>query len=147
MGTVTTPGTILMTLVPSNEILVAEVWVGNDDVGFVHEGQPVKLKFSAFTFQKYGMIDGRVSKIGADATERASNGAFPTADLAPRQGASLAYKALITLDAQTLKTEARAYPLASGMQVAAEIKLGDRSIVEYLLSPVQKAFQEAARER
>ncbi len=136
-----------MTLVPSEETLLAEVWVGNDDVGFIHEGQPVKLKFSAFAFQKYGMLEGKVLRIGADATERASSGAFPAADLAPRQGASLAYKALVTLEAQNLKTDARVYPLASGMQVAAEIKLGERSIAEYLLSPVQKAFQEAARER
>jgi HlyD family secretion protein len=33
------------------------------------------------------------------------------------------------------------------MQVISEIKLGERSVLEYLLSPVQKAFHEAARER
>jgi HlyD family secretion protein len=33
------------------------------------------------------------------------------------------------------------------MQVAAEIHLGTRSVLEYLLSPVTKAFQESARER
>jgi HlyD family secretion protein len=39
------------------------------------------------------------------------------------------------------------HTLASGMQVAAEIHLGTRSVLEYLLSPVTKAFQESARER
>jgi len=34
-----------------------------------------------------------------------------------------------------------------GMQVSAEIHLGTRSILDYLLSPVQKAFHEAGRER
>src|SRR5207249_6931308 len=57
IGTVTTPGTILMTLVPKDEILRAEVWVKNDDIGFVREGQPAKLKLAPFTFQKYGMLD------------------------------------------------------------------------------------------
>ncbi|MDW8467869.1 MAG: hypothetical protein RML56_01485 [Burkholderiales bacterium] len=33
------------------------------------------------------------------------------------------------------------------MQVAAEIRLGTRTVLEYLLSPVQRAFHEAARER
>ena len=47
-GTVVQPGTILLTLVPKDEILRAEVWVTNEDIGFVREGQPVKLKFAAF---------------------------------------------------------------------------------------------------
>jgi HlyD family secretion protein len=39
------------------------------------------------------------------------------------------------------------YPLAPGMQVSSEIHLGTRSILEYVLSPVQKAWHEAGRER
>jgi HlyD family secretion protein len=38
-------------------------------------------------------------------------------------------------------------PLVSGMQVSAEIKLGERTVLEYLLAPVQKAWHEAGRER
>src|SRR6202171_1174687 len=59
-GTVAAPGTILMTLVPRDETLRAEVWISNDDVGFVRPKQEAKLKLAAFTFQKYGMIDGAV---------------------------------------------------------------------------------------
>ncbi|MFM9970454.1 MAG: HlyD family efflux transporter periplasmic adaptor subunit, partial [Burkholderiales bacterium] len=65
-GTVASPGTILMTLVPKDEALRAEVWVKNDDVGFVRETQPVKIKLSAFTFQKYGMLRGEVAQVSAD---------------------------------------------------------------------------------
>lgn len=68
-GTVAAPGTILMTLVPVNEPLVAEVWVSNDDVGFVRQGQPVKLKLMTFQFQKYGMVQGKVRQVSADASE------------------------------------------------------------------------------
>lgn len=39
------------------------------------------------------------------------------------------------------------YPLAPGMQVSAEIHLGTRTVLEYLLSPVRKAWHEAGRER
>lgn len=39
------------------------------------------------------------------------------------------------------------YRLQPGMQVSAEIHLGTRTVLEYILSPVQKAFHEAARER
>jgi len=51
------------------------------------------------------------------------------------------------LRASTLEVEKKAYRVSSGMQVAGEIHLGTRSILEYLLSPVQKAWHEAARER
>jgi len=49
-----------MTLVPDNEPLVAEVWMSNEDVGFVHAGQTAKLKLTTFQFQKYGMLGGKV---------------------------------------------------------------------------------------
>jgi HlyD family secretion protein len=127
-GTVVAPGTILMTIVPQGEKLRAEVWVSNDDIGFVRAAQPVKIKLAAFQFQKYGMLEGRMAQVSADATE----GAF---------------RALIDLAHQHLETEGHRYALAPGMQVVAEIHLGDRTVLEYLLSPVRKAFHEAGRER
>jgi len=36
--------------------------------------------------------------------------------------------------------------MSPGMQVSAEINLGSRTILEYLLSPVQKTLHEAGRE-
>src|SRR5204863_8364107 len=60
-GTVAAPGTILMTLVPEGDKLVAEVWLSNQDVGFVRPGQEAKLKLSAFQFQKYGLLRGSVA--------------------------------------------------------------------------------------
>jgi hemolysin D len=62
-GTVVSPGTVLMTLVPSNEELNAEVWLKNEDAGFVHQGQLVKLKLMAYPFQKYGMLEGVVEHV------------------------------------------------------------------------------------
>ena len=59
----------------------------------------------------------------------------------------LAFRALIDLEHQALESDGRRYALAPGMQVMAEIHLGTRSVLEYLLSPVTKAFHEAGRER
>src|SRR6266404_4429866 len=139
IGTVTSPGTILMTLVPKDEILRAEVWVKNDDIGFVREGQQAKLKLAAFTFQKYGMLDGAVAHVSADAVEPPAGGAA-----APAKGAEpAAYRALVNLRTQVLEADGERHRLAPGMQVSAEIHLGTRSVLEYLLSPVGKAFHEA----
>lgn len=141
-GTVVSPGTVLMSLLPHEEPLRAEVFVRNEDVGFVHEGQRVKLKLSAYPFQKYGMIDASVTHVGADAAEaRAALSAGAQAD--PQRH----YKALIDLDRQYLETDGHRLALTAGMQVVAEIHQGRRTVMEYLLSPVQKAWQEAGRER
>ncbi|MFY9315041.1 MAG: HlyD family type I secretion periplasmic adaptor subunit [Burkholderiales bacterium] len=147
VGTVASPGTILMTLVPKDENLRAEVWVKNDDIGFVRETQPVKVKLAAFTFQKYGMLEGTVAHVSADAAEQGST-AGSSAPAAPKPPTErLAYRTLVDLKSQTLDADGAKYRLQPGMQVFAEIHLGTRTVLEYLLSPIQKAFQEAARER
>ena len=147
-GTVAAPGTILMTLVPADGKLIAEVWVGNDDVGFVHAGQEVKLKLAPYQFQKYGMVDGVVEQVSADATEAPSANTRSDA-LAGRDRpmGPLAFRALVALKAQALEADGARYALAPGMQVVGEIHLGTRSVLEYVLSPVSKAFREAGRER
>lgn len=147
-GTVVSPGTVLMTLVPNNEHLLAEVWVKNTDAGFVREGQEVKVKLSAYPFQKYGMVTGEVFRISADSTDRSNNNSQQTgAEAAQPMNAQFSYRTLIDLQQQHLEFDRDKLALAPGMQVAAEIKLTDQTVMEYLLSPVRKAFHEAGRER
>lgn len=142
-GTVVQPGTILLTLVPKDEVLRAEVWISNEDIGFVREGQPVKLKFAAFPFQKYGMIDGTVEHVSADAADGNTSGQNdPNKKTQP-----LLYKALVRVKEMGLAMDGQRFALSAGMQTNAEIWLGDRTVMEYLLSPVRKAWHEAARER
>jgi hemolysin D len=138
-GTVVQPGSVLMTIVPRDEVIQAEVWVDQIDAGFVEERMPVALKVATFPFQKYGTVPGHIRHLSPDATE--SSGNDRSGD--PRSG----YRALIALDAASLERDGRRFTLAPGMQVSAEIHLGTRSVMEYLLSPVQKTVMEAAREK
>ena len=148
VGTVASPGTILMTLVPEGDDMLAEVWVSNQDVGFVRPGQDVKLKLVAFQFQKYGMVEGKVRQVSTDATEAPSpNTRSDALSGRDRPMGPLAYRTLVDLKSQMLVADKESYRLGSGMQVAGEIHLGTRSILEYVLSPVQKAWHEAGRER
>jgi len=147
VGTVASPGTILMTLVPMDEPLVAEVWVSNDDVGFIRKGQTVKLKLSTFQFQKYGMLEGSVRQVSADASENQSNAGASVEIGRNKTALPLTYKTIIEMDASELVAQGVSYTLTPGMQVAAEIHLGTRTVLEYLLSPVSRAFHEAGRER
>ncbi|MBI3902673.1 MAG: HlyD family type I secretion periplasmic adaptor subunit [Nitrosomonadales bacterium] len=147
-GTVISPGSILLTLVPKDETLRAEVWVSNQDVGFIHTGEPVKLKLAAYQFQKYGMIDGEVANLSADASDNNNpNGQQQPSSNKTGSSMPFAYRALVDLRSQYLEEKGVRHKLSPGMQVTAEINLGTRSIIEYLLSPVMGAFQEAGRER
>lgn len=140
VGTVTQPGTILMTLVPTSEPVRAEVWLSNKDVGFVQPGQKVKIKFISFQFQKYGMLDGVIKHVAADAADKEQN-------FSRDEQNAFTYKTFVALKSQKLMVDGYSYDLIPGMQVTAEIKLGRRTILEYLLSPVRKAFHDAGRER
>lgn len=138
-GTVVAPGTILATIVPREEPLEAEVWIENRDIGHVTPGARVALKITAYPYQHYGTVPGTVRHLGADATERPE-------PAAPGSGTmSLHYRALVSLDVPPSGESAR-LRLAPGMQLAAEMHLGTRTVFEYLVSPLRKAIHEAARE-
>jgi HlyD family secretion protein len=125
--------------------------VTNQDIGFVRQGQPVKLKLAAFPFQKYGMVEGSVEHVSADAADSPSSGSGQA--LAGQGGekngkaAPLAYRALVALKSMQIGQGGERLPLTAGMQASAEILLGRRTVMEYLLSPVQQAWHEAGRER
>jgi hypothetical protein len=140
--TVVAPGTIILTLVPHDEPLIAEVWVSNIDSGFVQEKQAARVKLAAYPFQKYGMLDGVVNQVGADAQEKSE-----ATNSATKSMQETAYRALIKLNRAHLEIQGQRLKLVPGMQVNAEIHLGTRSVIEYLLSPVQKVVHEAGRER
>ncbi len=154
-GAVVQPGSVLMTLVPRDEKLFADVAIKNEDIGFVQVGQKAQVKLAAFPFQKYGLLTGEVVLISADATEMGpakgvgqqggaggtSNGDNPASTMAT-------YKARIALNQQQLKSPSgQALSVGAGMQVVAEVNQGRRTVLEYLLSPVSKTLQEAGREK
>lgn len=140
-GAVVPAGTVLMHVVPVEDSLQAEILLKNEDVGFVDVGQAVRVKVAAYPFQKHGLLDGAVSLISADASDP---GQTPDG-----QGLQMTYRALVHLSTTHLPSPStrEPLPLSPGMRVVAEIHLGRRSVLEYLLSPVKKVTQEAARER
>ena len=145
IGTVVSPGTVLLSIVPENEPLVAEVMVKNDDVGFVFPQQKVKVKLAAYPFEQYGMLEGQVSHIGPDVSDAQASARDQNKDSSSTQ--NLAYKALVSLNSQVLQAQGERFKLVPGMQVVAEINQGQRTVMEYLLSPVRKALHESGRER
>ncbi|MGY4396688.1 hemolysin D [Sphingomonas sp. UYAg733] len=123
----------IMIIVPTGGSLVAEVKISNRDVGFIRVGQEVAVKVEAFPFTRYGTFKGRVESIGSDAVEDEKLG--------------LLYPARITIDASQAGLRSGSVKVVVGMQITADIRTGRRSILSYLLSPIDQASQEAGRER
>ena len=154
-GAVVQPGGVILTLLPLGEPLFADVAIKNEDIGFVQVGQTAQVKLAAYPFQKYGLLTGKVVRVSADATDvNGQNGGNGNAGGgSPSSAANPAsymatYKARIALDQQHLISPAgQKLQAGAGMQVAVEIHQGRRTVLEYLLSPVSKAVQEAGREK
>jgi hypothetical protein len=79
---------------------VAEVWVGNVDTGFVQADQKARVKLAAYPFQKYGVLDGVVKQVSADAHENPELG-----NPAGKSVQDAAYRALINLEQKGVRAE------------------------------------------
>lgn len=155
VGGVVTPAQALLVVVPADARVEVEAMVLNNDIGFVHDGDPVEIKVDTFNFTKYGLLHGKVVTVSRDAITRdkataqaeAQRQSGQTARSSEPPGQELLYSARVALDETKIQVEDRMVDLAPGMAVTAEIKTGQRRIVEYLLSPLVRYKQESLRER
>jgi len=147
-GGVVTPAQALMVIVPAAHDISAEVMVANKDIGFIHTGQKVRIKLETFNFTRYGTIDGEVTWVSADALTRDPQNTNSANNPASNGQAPLAYfPAHVKLNKQTIDVEGKTMPVTPGLNLTAEIKTGRRTVLDYLLSPIQKTIDESAGER
>ena len=132
-GGVVTEAQALLVIVPDDAQVSAEVMLENKDIGFVAAGQEVSLKLETFPFTRYGTVSATVEKLTQDAVADEKQGAV--------------FPAILKLGQTHINVNGKPIKLTPGMNVTAEIKTGKRRIIEYLLSPIQKAGNESLRER
>ncbi|TAI67868.1 HlyD family type I secretion periplasmic adaptor subunit [Bradyrhizobium sp. Leo170] len=140
VGSVAREAEPMFVLVPRDVPLRAEVNVEGKDVGQVSVGQPVRIKFDAFPFQKYGTAKGEVAVISQD-----SFPPDPKAEGAHRPTAPY-YRVLVDLSDTHLRLPAERAQFIAGMAVTAEMKVGRRSVMSYFLYPLLRGLDESIRE-
>lgn len=158
IGGVVQPAQSLMIIVPDDSEVIVEAQILNRDIGFIREGQAVRVKLEAFPFTDYGLIEGVVESISRDAIDTGApdqrdaannggrgNGGPAGANAGAGQG--LVYAARIRLNRRTILVRGREQVIGPGLAVQAEIKTGERRIIQYLLSPIAQSLDEAGRER
>ena len=118
---------LMLSLIPENAELVAELFLPTRSAGFVKKGDSVKLRLEAFPYQRFGYLSGEVTYIG---TVLLQQGESPLPINEP------VYRIRVSLEKEYVDFNGSAISLKNGMLLEADILLESRSILGWILEPV-----------
>ncbi|MEM1244383.1 MAG: HlyD family type I secretion periplasmic adaptor subunit [Pseudomonadota bacterium] len=133
IGEVVDPGEQIMEIVPLDDKLSIKASIKASDIGFIKPGDKALIKVSAFDYARYGGLDAKLVSISADS-------------FADKQGKNF-YEVTLVTDKNYIGTNKDKLRIIPGMTVTVNIITGEKSILNYLLSPLQSVQQSALRER
>lgn len=134
LGAFVQPGAVVAGIVPTSETLLVEARVSPRDVAFIRPGQDALIKVTAYDFSIFGGIEGKVSNITADS-------------LVDQKTGEPYYQVRVATERSTLTRDGKVYSIIPGMICSVDIKTGRKTILTYLLKPINKAREEAMSER
>jgi hemolysin D len=156
LGTVIQPGQTVATIVPRDAPLVVEVDLPAQDVGFIGVGQTTQIKVTAYPFEQYGSIPGKVLWISPTANSDSnltsppagenrqpvttpSQAAQPNADQAKTVSPpTLYYRIKVQPKRTWLEFDGQRHVMRPGMTVSVDIKTGRRRVLDFFIDPVVK---------
>ena len=138
IGGVLRPGDELMQIAPTDGGFFVEGRVTPSDVGSLKLGLPVTVRVDSFDYSIYGTLKGQLTHISPDTlSEQGSRGET-----------NVFYRIQVRLDAdQSHNPRAQDIVIKSGMTTSLDIRTGERTVLQYLIKPIFKAFQGALTER
>ncbi|MCX8572323.1 MULTISPECIES: HlyD family type I secretion periplasmic adaptor subunit [Hyphomicrobiales] len=134
LGAFVQPGTVVAGIVPTSDTLLVEARVSPRDVAFIRPEQHALIKVSAYDFSIFGGLAGKVQNITADS-------------LVDQNTGEPYYQVLVSTDRSELEKDGKSYSIIPGMISTVDIITGRKTILSYLLKPINKARNEALRER
>ncbi|WP_232628394.1 HlyD family type I secretion periplasmic adaptor subunit [Methylobacterium sp. Leaf118] len=137
VGSVVQPAEPVLTLLPLDAPLFAEVMIGAGDAGYAKSGDEVLIKLDAFPYQRHGTLSGRLRSIRMDTGQGGPS---------PAPTGNLTHRGQVALTADRLRALPEGTRPIPGMSVTAEIKVGSRSVISYFLYPVIRGLDESIRE-
>ncbi len=146
-GSVLQSGEQFLTLVPVDSPYEVEANIAGMDAGFVHPGNTVTVKFDTFPFTQYGAAEGTVRVVSADSfTSNPDEKQRGIQQSSAGSNAQTFYRARVSLDEVKLHGTPPGFRLTPGMPITADIKVGERTVVGYLLSRVLPVAMDGMRE-
>ena len=138
VGSVLKEGDPLIYLAPLHSPVEAEVHISPRDVGFIRAGDPVRIKLDAFNFIEHGMAEGTVRWI--------SEGAFTVNDDTGAAAPEPYYKVRVALTNTDLHNVPAGFRVIPGMTLTADVHIGTRSVLMYIVNGAVQGMNEAMRE-
>ena len=126
------PSKPLATILPEDGQLIAELYLPSRAIAFVEIGQKVKLQYDAFPYQKFGVAKGEVVSVAETALLPQEIGVMA-------QNPEPLYRVHTKLDRPTVNAYGKDVPLQSGMELTANIVLENRTLIEWVLEPLQSS--------
>lgn len=138
----------LITIVPSDVPLVADIVINSSDVGHIHGGDDVVVKVDAFPYQLHGMLQGRLLYVSEESylMNEAGGEAQGAASGRAGNGGGGVHRGRIEITGGELQNLPEGSHLIPGMTVSAEIKVGSRNVLAFFLNPLTRGFSESLRE-
>jgi hemolysin D len=146
-GSVLQSGQQFISLVPRNAPLQAEIVIDGTESGYVGVGNPVKIKLQSLPYMIYGSVKGHISWVSADSFDQqdVQQGAITNISGTPPQ--DLFYEARVEFDHNELHNAPPGFALTPGMPIDADVKVGQRRIISYLLTRMLPALQSGKPSR
>ncbi|MGR5362960.1 HlyD family secretion protein [Vibrio mediterranei] len=132
-------GQPLLVLIPEGEEPVfVELYAPSRSIGFIQEGQDVRLRFDAFPYEKFGVQQGVISSISKSAVtaEMLPNSPLIQSQLSRTHGGVGLYQVRVKLDKPTITVYGEEQMFVPGMTLTADIELDTRKVYEWLLEPL-----------
>ncbi|MEH2254131.1 HlyD family efflux transporter periplasmic adaptor subunit [Nostoc sp.] len=126
-GAVVQAGQRIAQIAPKNADFVLRANMPNQDSGFLKVGMPVKVKFDAYPFQEYGIVQGKVTWISPDSKVSQTP-----------QGNIETYELEITLNQQYVQNGNKRIPFGAGQTANAEVIIRQRRVIDFVLDPFRK---------
>ncbi len=150
-GSVVREAETLVTIVPNGIRLVADARIQTRDISRLSTGNHTVIKLESLPYQQFGTLEGKLKVITPDTIdEQGSSGGGSASTTSDREedpsGGKRFYRAQIELTKDNLHGVPAGFQLRPGMKIAAEINVGTRSVLEYILNPITRSFQEGLRE-
>jgi hemolysin D len=145
-GSVVREAEPLIMLVPADAPLLAEVQIDTRDVAHLQIGDRATVKFEALPWQQFGLAHGILERLTPDTVEDRSPRQAADDMTASDKKAPIHYLARIRLVDDEFHNLPKDFELRPGMRLVADIKIGRRSILQYVLNPITRVFNESLRE-
>jgi hemolysin D len=146
VGSVLSAGQQFLSLTPTGAALEAEVDLNGTDSGYVNVGDRVDLKLTTLPYMMYGDLKGTVESISSNSFNPNQLQTGAISDVSGGAPSGLFYRAHIKILENKLHNLPSGFALLPGMPLAAEVKVGKRTVASYMLKRVMPAFTTGMRE-